>query len=41
MGTPPAPWRNAEVLAGYYTPLTLRLFDDYDEAARWALERED
>lgn len=40
VGTPPAPWRNAEVLAGYYTPLTLRLFEDYDDAEQWALERE-
>ena len=33
-------WRSAEVLAGYYTPLTLRLFDDYDLAEAWAMTPE-
>ena len=34
-GTPEAPWRNAELLAGYYTPLKLHLFDDYGLAESW------
>ena len=37
VGSPQAPWRNAEVLAGSYTSVTLRRFDDYDEAERWVL----